>query len=244
MGKLFRSEPPLPPADLSVLGTDFHSHLIPGIDDGAETLEQSLDLIERIAGLGYKKIITTPHVMSDFYRNTPEIIREGLVKVKQGIEARGLDVEVEAAAEYYLDFEFEESIGQKEILTFGDKYVLFELPFVGEPQMFEGILFKLQSNGYKPILAHPERYGFWAGNWDKYQEIADKGAILQLNLTSLSGHYSQEVQQVAEKLIEMDLIGAVGTDCHNQGHLDRVEVARTNKYLHQLLEKDLINKRL
>lgn len=242
--KLFGGEQDLPPADLSVLGTDFHSHLIPGIDDGSTSIQDSLILIEQLADFGYKKMITTPHIMSDFYKNTPEIVRKGLEDVRQALKEKGRTTILEAAAEYYLDFEFEAGIGEKEMLTFGDNYLLFELPFIAEPPMLNSVIWKLQSNGYKPVLAHPERYGFWHGNMDKYQEIFDKGVILQLNITSLSGHYSPQVQAVGEKLIQHGWIGALGTDCHNLNHIERVDASLRSNYLHQVLQTDLLNKKL
>ena len=108
-GRIFgKKERLLPAADLSVLGTDVHSHFIPGIDDGAKTLEESLSLLEAMQEFGYKKVITTPHVMSDYYRNTPEIILRGLDTVREAAMKKGLSIEIDAAAEYYLDFDLEE----------------------------------------------------------------------------------------------------------------------------------------
>lgn len=219
--RIFKKAPPLlEPADLSILRVDVHSHLIPGIDDGAETMEESLQMLQRFEELGFKKVITTPHVMSDHYRNTPEIILGGLEKVRSAAKGAGLKIEIEAAAEYYLDDAFEGLLERAGFLTFGNRMVLFELPFIGEPANLNRAIFDMQLAGYKPVLAHPERYTYWHQDFEKYQELHDKGVILQVNMNSFSGAYSPEVQKVAFKMAERGLIGLLGSDCHRMDHLD------------------------
>ena len=127
-GNLFgKKAPDLGPADLGLLKCDVHSHFIPGIDDGAQTVEQSVELISAMHELGFTQVITTPHVMADGYRNTPEIILGGLETVRRELHARGIPVEVEAAAEYYLDHELDRLVRERSVLTFGDRMLLFEL---------------------------------------------------------------------------------------------------------------------
>ena len=120
----------LDPIDFSVLKTDMHSHLIPSIDDGSQSLKESIDLIQSLKELGFSKIITTPHTMSDGYKNTPEIILNGLEDVKVELENLKMNIPVYAASEYYVDFEFQESIKESNLLTFGAKYILIEFPLV------------------------------------------------------------------------------------------------------------------
>lgn len=220
--------------DFSIFGADMHSHLIPGIDDGSPDLETSIQLIKEFKSMGYKKIITTPHVMSDYYKNTPETILGGLKKVREELQKKQIDIEVFAAAEYNLDDGLETLIDNKEILTFGDDMVLFELPFMQEPRNFQEIVFKFQTNGYRPILAHPERYSFWHKDFDKYEELKSKGIMLQLNLLSLTGHYSPDVKKIAEKLVDADFIDFVGTDCHRIDHLDIIKSHANSKYFNKL----------
>ena len=131
LNKFFKKKEILPPFDLSTLKVDIHSHFIPGIDDGAQTIEDSVSLITAMSKLGYRKVITTPHIMSDYYKNTPKIILSGLDKVKEALYKAGVSIDVEAAAEYNLEPEFEEIIKSKQVLSFGgtEKYVLFELSF-------------------------------------------------------------------------------------------------------------------
>jgi protein-tyrosine phosphatase len=241
--KLFGSQPKLQPLDFSVIQTDLHSHLIPGIDDGSKSMEDSLTMLRKFREMGYRKVITTPHVMSDFYKNTPEIILGGLEKVREAIQKEGLDIQIEAAAEYYLDFHFDELIKKKQVLTFGHNHVLFELSFNDEPPRVKETVFNLVTEGYKPILAHVERYPFYFNAWNKIEDFIERGVLLQLNINSLSGHYGPQVKKMGEQLIDKGYIDVIGSDCHHMGHLQMMESLRTNPHLHKIVAKEnLLNK--
>lgn len=242
---LFKKKPQLPPADLSVLHTDMHSHLIPGIDDGAKTIEDSLKLIKELHLLGYKKLITTPHIMSDRYKNTPQIILDGLNEVREAVKNEGIPVELHAAAEYYFDFDFEAKIEKSGLLTFGNNYVLFEVSSINPPQNLDQIVFKLQTSGYKPVLAHVERYPYWYNDEQVYQKLKDAGVLLQLNIVSLTGYYSPQTKKAAERLIDSDMIDFLGTDCHNMHYIELLKSCLTKKHLHKALASGrLLNNRL
>lgn len=242
---IFKRAPQLEPIDLGILKTDMHSHLIPGIDDGSKSIDESLALLDRFSKLGYKKVVTTPHVMSDFYKNTPETILGGLEIIQKAKNEVGIDIEIEAAAEYYLDHHFEDLIAKKDLLTFGDNHVLFELSFMEEPPRILDAIFGMITEGYKPILAHVERYPFYNNNWDKIEDFRRRGCLLQLNINSLSGHYGPHVKKMAEQLIDKDLIDVVGSDCHHMGHLEMMNDLRTNPHLHKIVQKEsLLNKSL
>lgn len=231
---IFKKQPKLEPFDLGLLHTDLHSHLIPAIDDGSKSMEDSLTMLKRFSDLGYKKVITTPHVMSDYYKNTPEIILGGLEEVRSAIKEAGIPIEIEAAAEYYLDFHLDDLIAEKKLLTFGDNHVLFELSFSNEPPRVKETIFNMIMEGYKPILAHVERYPFYFNEFDKIEDYRTRGCLLQLNLNSLSGQYGPQVKKMAESLIDKDMIDVVGSDCHHMGHLDLMNSIRTNPYLHKI----------
>lgn len=221
--KLFGKKQLSEPVDLSVLKVDFHSHLIPGIDDGVDSVEEAVAVIRKFKELGYQKVITTPHVMSDYYKNSSATILNGLEQVRERVEQEQIGMVVEAAAEYYADEYFEELIAKKDLLTFGDNYVLFELSFLMEPPNLAKIIFDLQMAGYKPVLAHPERYGFWFQSMDHYHDLKHKGVMLQMNLLSVTGHYSPDVQKTAEKMIKEKLVDFAGSDCHKLQHLKILE---------------------
>ncbi|MGB0887703.1 MAG: tyrosine-protein phosphatase [Vicingaceae bacterium] len=243
--KIFKSEPKLDPISLSVFGVDIHSHLIPGIDDGSPDMETSVMLVKKFIDLGFKKIITTPHVMCDYYDNSSDKILRGLNDLREELQKQNVKIDISAAAEYNLDDGLQALIDKKDILTFGDNHVLFELPFMQEPRNLQEIIFNFQMAGYKPILAHPERYTYWYNNFEKYDELKARGVMLQLNLMSLAGHYSPQTKKVAEKMVDANLIDAVGTDCHRIEHLKMIGHHLNLKHIHKLAEQEqLFNKTL
>jgi protein-tyrosine phosphatase len=227
-------------ADLSVIGVDMHSHFIPGIDDGAKTMDDSLQLLRGMQEFGYRKVITTPHVMSDFFRNTPEIILGGLEQLKNAAKAEGLHVDIDAAAEYYDDFDFDKKLEQEKLLTFGGNYLLFEVSYLNEPQNVNSLIFRIITSGYKPVLAHPERYPFWYRRLEVFEEMKEKGVLLQLNINSLTGHYSPEAKKVAEHLIDKNMVDFLGSDCHHAGHQQLMQRAVRTKAVHKLLGSGML----
>lgn len=242
---LGKNEAHVEPLNLGDLVTDIHSHFIPGIDDGAQSLEDAIHLLQGMQDLGYQKVITTPHIMSDFYRNTPKIINDGLEVLREEAFKKGLTIQVDAAAEYYFDADLLAKIKAKELLTFGDNYVLFELPFMSEPPGLAEVVFEMQLLGYKPVLAHPERYTFWHGAFEKYQDWSERGLLLQLNINSITGHYSPQVKKISQQLIDQSLIQFLGSDCHHEGHLQLMSQAITHPAMHKLVNSGrLLNTQL
>ena len=235
---------------LAWLGADMHSHLLPGLDDGAETVEHSLDLLRALRELGFRKLIMTPHIMGDFYKNTPEGIRAALAQLRTAAAAAGLgDVELDCAAEYYLD----EFLGHKladgtEMLTFGGdkRYLLFETSYMNEPLNLFDTIFELKAQGYRPVLAHPERYTYLYGRFAEIEKLRqDHGVLLQVNLNSLAGYYSPAAKKVAEQLIDGGLVDFVGTDTHHLRHTDTL-LRRTlpQPHMAKLLQLPLLNNTL
>lgn len=222
---------------------DMHSHLLPGIDDGAADLEESLQLIESFVERGYKHLVTTPHVIDDFYRNTPEIIMGKLAEVRAAVAEKGWDIKIEAAAEYLIDEFFLQKLNNKEkFLSFGENnYVLIETAFLNEPVYLKDVIFKLQSAGYFPVLAHPERYGYFCSDFNKVKEIFNTGVLFQVNLPSLAGYYSRPTQLLAERLIDENMVHFVGSDCHKMKHITALDQARNTRHYKKLLDMSLLN---
>lgn len=238
---LFKKKKTFEPIDLSKIAVDMHSHLIPGIDDGSKSMDETIAMLAKFQDLGYSKVITTPHIMSDYFRNNPEIIKSGLENVQEVASKLGLRIEIEAAAEYYFDDHFLNLIKKKELLKFGDDYVLVEFDFSSKPMYENEMFFELLTAGYKPVLAHFERYAAFHGNLQKAIEYRSRGVLIQLNLNSLTGHYGPEVKKQAERLIDNDLVDFVGTDCHRIQHLMTLEENLNLPYMHKLLDLDLKN---
>jgi protein-tyrosine phosphatase len=235
---------------LASLGADMHSHLLPGLDDGAETITHSLELLRELRELGFQKLIMTPHIMGDFYKNTPATIQAALADLQQAAVAAGLgDVTLECAAEYYLDEWLNEKLTSgTELLSFGGerRYLLFETSYMNEPFNLQRTIFELKAAGYQPVLAHPERYTYLYGRFSEIQKFRQEyGVLLQLNLNSLAGYYSPHARRVAEQMIDAGLVDFVGTDTHHLRHT----AALANKtvvspYFRKLLALPLLNNTL
>ena len=233
----------LEPIDFSVVGVDLHSHLIPGIDDGAKDLDDSVTIIKELINQGFSKIITTPHIMSDLYKNTPETIHSGLEILKRRLANDNIEIDISAAAEYYVDYDFEQRIGNEKFLTFGEKYILIEFSFLEAPLNMYDIIFKLQLEGYVVVLAHPARYQYF--DLKDYESLINRGVLFQLNLLSLIGYYSNQVKTNAKLLIDNKFVSFVGTDCHNLNHARLYPKCMISKSWHELVNSGtLINSKL
>jgi len=219
--------------DYSSIVVDMHSHVLPGIDDGAQTPAESIELIRRMMSLGIKKIIATPHVMADYYRNTAQTINAALATLKAELENQKIDIVVEAAAEHYFDETFETRINEGKLMTMGDNYVLFEFSFISKPPNAVQVMQRLKELGYKAILAHPERYPYM--NNDQLRNLRDWGVSLQLNTISLTGYYGKDVKKRAEQMIDEQLVDFISSDMHHPRHAEALKEALRMPYLEKIM---------
>ena len=214
---------------------DIHSHLLPGIDDGAQKIEQSIALIAKMASYGIKNFITTPHILGTIYPNSSASIREKLAEVQQALKDNGLnDVSIRAAAEYMLDEQFSALLKKDDILVLKDNFILVEMSYFSPPINLYEVLFQIQLKGYKPVLAHPERYSFYHMNFESYYRLKKAGCLFQLNLLSLTEHYGKGVQKTSERLLKEGHYDFVGSDVHHQGHLKLLPSLGTKKKLKKI----------
>ena len=232
--------------DYALLKADMHSHLLPGIDDGAQDLETSLGLIRGLRELGYQKLITTPHVIWDLYKNTPAIINDKLFLLQKAVADAGIDVEIMAAAEYFLDEHVEELLKNRQtLLTLSGNKVLTEFSMAFPSMNIKDLLFEMVMAGYQPVIAHPERYVYLQKNKDFYRELKDIGCLFQLNLLSVYGYYGRSVKDLSEYLLSEDYYDLIGTDLHNINHLEALQKLGMNNHLKKLMSSEkLINKLL
>jgi len=229
-----------PPAEPILV--DMHSHFLPGIDDGATNLEECLALLKTFEDRGYKKIITTPHIIQDLYENTPETILPLLETVKNALHESGSGLQIHAAAEYFIDENFIHLLDtDSPLLTLKDNLVLVETAFMNEPANLREILFKMRLKGYKPVLAHPERYMFLQNRKEKLEELFDSGIYLQINTMSLGGYYGLPALKLAEWMIEQGFVHFLGSDCHRVKHLEPLTKAYQSKAYKKLRELSLLN---
>ncbi len=232
--------------DYSLLGTDLHSHLLPGIDDGAPDMETSLSLIRGLRELGFDKLITTPHVIGDMYPNTPEIIRERLLAVQAGLTETGGSADLQAAAEYFLDDQMAAHVQEsKPLLTLSGKYLLCEFSMLSPTMGLKEMIFQLHMQGYQVVLAHPERYVYLEMNKAYFHELKDIGCLFQLNLLSLGSYYGKTVQSLAQYLVKKKYYDFAATDLHNARHLELLQDATLGDGLKRLIDTGRIrNKEL
>lgn len=203
------------------ISTDIHSHILPGIDDGAQDIEASMVLITGLQKLGIKKMVATPHIIGDMFRNNAETISNALNIVNTTCKQRGIDIEITAAAEYMLDDYFMDLLKHNvPLLTIHDNLVLTEQSYNMPTRNINEICFSIHTEGYKPILAHPERYGYYYGQYEAYDELKNLGFLFQVNLLSLTGYYGKGAKQAAKYLFEKGMVDYVGTDIHHPKHLE------------------------
>lgn len=228
-----------------LLHIDIHSHLLSSIDDGVKSMDQALEIILLFQQLGYRKLITSPHVMSDMYRNTTEIILQKRDELRVFLAENKVDMQIDAAAEYYLDEGLmSKLLANEPLLTFGQQYLLFETNFLTEPFQLKEFIFQAMTKGYKPVLAHPERYSYLNNNLHKVQDLLDRGVLLQLNISSFSGYYSRPAQRMAQQLVDEGWVHFLGSDCHHLQHAQLVRDAQLLKYYKKALALPLLNNSL
>jgi len=224
---------------INPISIDIHSHLLPGIDDGAKSLEESLTIIKKFQQLGYTKLITTPHIMSHMYQNTQESILKKLDLLQTGMQDENINITIEASAEYYLDNDFLDKIKKKDILPFNDKYILFETTYQSRPMILNEAIFEMQSKGYTPVLAHPERYLYLHNDLDHYHELKDLGVLFQVNVKSLKS-LTRPISKTALKLIDLGLVDFVGSDVHHLKDIEKFEKLLSSKMYRNIFKKNTI----
>ncbi|MCL6218880.1 tyrosine-protein phosphatase [Zunongwangia pacifica] len=201
--------------------TDFHNHILPGIDDGSPDVETSLQLLKKFEEFGVTSFVHTPHVMNDYYPNTPDTINAALKELKA---AQPEHIKNSAAAEYMMDQPLMDKIDDEKLLKISGNFSLVEMSFLQPPINLKEIIFALQNKGHVLILAHPERYGFFhASDLRKYSSLKTRGCYFQLNMLSLSEHYGKGIQKMAFKLLENQMIDYISSDTHRLEHLEKLQ---------------------
>ena len=213
---------------------DIHSHILPGIDDGAKTIEHSQLLLENMINFGFSKIITSPLTIENIWNNTPESISKALALTKEKLPVLTEKVALKAASEYILDDYFASLVEQGNILTIKDKFVLVEMSYINPPIQLFDYLFSLQVAGYTPVLAHPERYVFYHSDFSNYNKLKKAGCYFQMNLLSATGYYGKEVAKTADELLKKGMIDFVGSDFHHKHHIAAFSNPIISKEIDQL----------
>ncbi len=202
---------------------DIHSHLLPGIDDGAKTIEDSLNLINGLKDIGFSEFIATPHVIRNVWDNSRSKIEETHKATSLELKSNAITNNFNVAAEYMMDESFKNLFEEEKLLTLKDNYVLVEMSYLYPPLNLYDIIFNLQVAGYAPVLAHPERYNFYHSNLNEYKRLKKVGCLFQMNMLSSVGYYGPEVAKTADYLLQNKMIDFVGSDVHHDKHISFFE---------------------
>ncbi|NAY91212.1 histidinol phosphatase [Muricauda sp. JGD-17] len=208
---------------------DIHNHVLPGIDDGAKTVDESLELVNGFAEFGLKTMICTPHIMHNYYDNTPETITQAHKKLITELSAHDVEIEVDFAAEHMIDDNFETILESEAVMPLKKEYLLIEMSYLQPSFNFDMAIDKIAKQGYFPILAHPERYTYYHNQHRVYSEFKSRGILFQMNLLSLGEFYGKKVKATAEKLLKDGVIEYVGTDVHNIRQLASLKEMKIEK---------------
>ena len=222
MFSLFKAKPLL--SDLIPEGAvDIHSHILPGIDDGAATISHTIKLLDGLNKIGFSKCIATPHTLPEIWENTSNGIKETFQTTKEQLQEPHQKMLQHAASEYMINEAFLERLQTEPLLTIKDNIVLIEMSYMNPPLALKEIIFEIQLKGYQPLLAHPERYLFYHQNTKMYRTLKELDVKFQLNLLSSVGYYGSSVATAADFLLKENYIDFVGTDVHHMKHIGAFE---------------------
>jgi protein-tyrosine phosphatase len=225
--------------------TDIHSHILPGIDDGSPNIETSLQLIDGLIKLGIKQSIATPHIIGDMFRNNADTINTALQLLRKTLEESNIDFKLHAAAEYMMDDYFINLLESKTpLLTLKDNIVLTEFSYAEKPYNASNMAFSLITDGYLPILAHPERYAYYHNDLKQYDKLKDLGFLLQVNLLSLTGYYGKPVAKAANYIIKNNLASFTATDLHHERHMQALSNPSNKAIFADVFKGKLLNEEM
>lgn len=224
------------------LSIDIHSHLLPGIDDGVKSVKESIEAIEGLMELGFKGCVTTPHFYQEFYPNKESEVLSLGEEMAHEIKKRSLDFNLLVAGEYFIDTYLLDKIKSGQPLNaFGNQYLLVETAFLEKPQIFEEVIFELRTAGYRPVLAHPERYQYLFENPELAKEWNDQGLLMQITTGSLAGIYGKGPQKLARNFIDMNIVNFLGSDLHTPRQLQGLTAGMTTKHYKKAAKTPLLN---
>lgn len=203
--------------------TDIHCHIMPGVDHGAQSVDESLELIAAQQRWGIEQIILTSHVTDDTFENNPDTLAEGFRILTEGVKEAGNPIRLAYSAEYRIDTLFTDQLEKGLIVPMPDNYLLLENAFIQEPIGLDRLLFDLKVKGYKVIMAHPERFPYYYGNLDRYKQLHEAGNRFQINLLSLAGFFGKDTKKIAEWIVKNGMADFLGSDMHHLRHAEAID---------------------
>jgi len=221
---------------------EIHSHILPGIDDGSKTIDESIEIIKNAIDNGVTDIILTPHyiVGSDYMVNNADK-KKLLTKLKTRLKKENIDINLYLGNEVFVENNMPELIDNNEITTINNsKYLLFELPMNYSFNGLDNVIFDLRNKGYYPIIAHPERYAFLKENPKLIEDLIDKGALFQGNIGSFIGSYGKRTKEVALLYIKHNIYTFIGTDTHHTNNPFYNSIEEVKQLLKKYISEDEI----
>ena len=203
---------------------DIHNHILPGIDDGAKTVDESIQLIKGFGEFGINKFICTPHIMHNYYDNTPKSIKKSFKILKKELKNNNLDhIDIGYAAEHMIDDNFEIILKKNKVLPLKKQHLLIEMSYLQPSINFNVAIKKINKNQFFPVFAHPERYLYLHKNMGQYEKFKNQSILFQLNMLSLSEYYGKDIQTVALKLLDKGKYDFIASDIHSLKHLNAIK---------------------
>lgn len=196
---------------------DIHSHILYGCDDGAKSIEQSIEMIKTAQIVGITDIFCTPHYMEDGYKIDKDMFSQKLDILRRKLQEENIDVNLYSGNEVFVFPNIVQSFDSKINSLNGSRYVLMELPLIENVNYLDDVLYELLSSGKVPIIAHPERYLKVQKDFSAVKKLIDNGALLQINANSLVGRYGKDAEKVAVKLCKSNMVHFVASDAHSVG---------------------------
>ena len=215
---------------------DFHSHILPQIDDGSISIEETINILKEAKQVGFTKVISTSHYINGYYESNEIERTELLEKIKQ----ENVDVELYLGSEIYISENIVELLKDRKASSINNsRYVLFELPMGNETFLAKEMIYRLIENNYIPVIAHPERYSYVQDNVEYVRDLKEMGAMFQANYGSIIGLYGKKAEKTVEKLLKEDLIQFLGSDVHREEHV-YVFIPKILKKLSKIISKEKI----
>ncbi len=227
--------------------TDIHCHILPGVDHGSRSIEDSLDMLQAEMEMGVNRVILTSHVTAVTFENTRESLMDAFLKLQDAVTDAGLDIQLFLSAEYRMDEYFDKEYAADHLIPMPGNHILLENSFQQELMNLDDLLFDMQVKGYKTILAHPERYPYYSRRRKRYEQLHNAGAKFQVNILSFTGYFGEEARESALWFVRDGMIDYLGSDMHNVKHahiiMDYIKSKEWRKLapeIEQTVKNDLI----
>lgn len=217
---------------------DVHCHFIPGVDDGSKDVTTSINMAKKAESLGYNAIFATPHYIESAHETQKEDLLNSIEILNKMLEERNINVNIYSGNEIYYSRNVLELLQENKVCTLANsRYFLMELPFTGKVLGLTDLIQNITHFGYIPIIAHPERYDFVNKNYKELYDIIDAGALLQVNLSSITGYYGNKPKATVKKLLKNNMVSVIGSDSHDDKRIyDKFDVAK--KKILKIIDED------